>query len=205
MQPVARELFSRDPADSPELGNRQCGHEAGDILRADYELAVGFVPVAGDLGEQLIGRNAGARGNADFGFNTRADFLGHQRGAAPAVDQARYIEIGFIERKRLDAIGVIAKDGVHAARGVAVALEGVRQQHQIRALAQRPFGRHRRMDAKAARDIIAGRNHPALLGQAADRKWNSAQGRVVAHFDRGIKTVAIDMDDLAGGHGSASF
>ena len=51
--------------------------------------------------------------------------------------------------------------------------------------------------AKMPGFIVAGGDHAALIGATADRDRLAAQARVVAGFDRGIKTVAIAVDDLA--------
>ena len=52
------------------------------------------------------------------------------------------------------------------------------------------------MDAVAARLVVAGGDHAALVGTAADRERTPAQRRVVAHLDRCIETVAVAMDDF---------
>ncbi|GAA5240579.1 hypothetical protein BMMON2_34010 [Burkholderia mallei] len=53
------------------------------------------------------------------------------------------------------------------------------------------------MHAVAARVVVAGRDHAALVGTAADRERTAAQRRIVAHLDRRVETVAVAMDDLA--------
>jgi hypothetical protein len=53
------------------------------------------------------------------------------------------------------------------------------------------------MNAEFTRWIIARRNHAAPICRTAHRQRQFAPFGVVAHFDGGIKTIAVDMDDFS--------
>src|SRR5690606_19081263 len=117
-----------DLAHTEDLLYRQRGDEGVDVLRADDELAVGLVPVARHLGDELVGGNACRGGDADLVMDAGADLLRHQRSRATAAVDAAYVQIGLVERQRLDQRRVVAVDGKDAPRGLTVAFEIGRQQ-----------------------------------------------------------------------------
>src|SRR5690606_40265595 len=57
--------------------------------------------------------------------------------------------------------------------------------------------RHRRMDAVGTRFVVAGGDHAALIGRAADRQRPAGQTRIVAHLDGGVEAIAVDVDDFS--------
>jgi hypothetical protein len=57
------------------------------------------------------------------------------------------------------------------------------------------------MNAETPCLVVAGGDHAALIRTSADRERPAAQGGVVAHFDRGVKAVAIAMNDFSDGRG----
>ncbi len=52
--------------------------------------------------------------------------------------------------------------------------------------------------------FIGGCRHDTAFARAADRHRLAAQFRIVALFDRRVKGIHIDMDDLAAGLGRDS-
>jgi hypothetical protein len=50
------------------------------------------------------------------------------------------------------------------------------------------------MYTEFTRFVIAGCHHAAAFRRAADGYGLAAQGRVVAHFDGGVETVAVAMN-----------
>ncbi len=125
-----------------------------------------------------------------------ANLLGGRRGGRQAAPVLRDIEIGLIERQRLDQRRVVGKDRVDLARDGAIDVEARRHEHQLRALAHRRGRRHGRAHAEGA-GLIARRGHHASLSAVADRDRPPAKGRVVALLDRRIEGVHVDVDDLA--------
>ena len=79
----------------------------------------------------------------------------------------------------------------------AINIETRRQHDEFRAALQRHVGRHGGAHAELSRFIITGREDPAPIAGAAHSDWFAAQLRAIAHFDRGIKAIHIQMDDGA--------
>ena len=113
-----------------------------------------------------------------------------------AAQVCGHVEIGFVERERLDQRRVVGEDGVDLARDGAVDVEPRRHEHQFRALPHGGGRRHGRAHAERAR-LVARRGHHAALGAVANRHRPAAQLRVVALLDRRIERVHVDVDDLA--------
>ncbi|MNC52781.1 hypothetical protein D3C75_1021490 [compost metagenome] len=130
-----------------------------------------------------------------------ANILGNARGAARIPLAVADIQIGFVQGQRLDELCVVAKDRVDFPRGLTVGLEARLDDQQIGAKLQRMPRRHGRTHAVGTRFIVAGGDHPTVVGRAPHRHGPPGQARVVTHFDRGIKAIAVDVDDLAQGHG----
>ena len=99
-----------DLADAKQTRYRQFDDEGVDRLRRHHEQAIRLVPVAGDLGNELVRRHPGGHRQADLVAHAGADLLGHARGAAGAAVDSGDVEIGFVERQRLDQRRVIAID-----------------------------------------------------------------------------------------------
>ncbi len=164
----------------------------------DDELAVGLVPVAGDLGNELVGGDAGGERDAHTLAHALPDLAGDERGAAVAGRGGADIEIGFVQRQWLDEFGVVAEDAVHRRRGFAVLVHARVDHDQLRALAQRGGHGHGGVHAVAAGFVVAGGDDAALLRTSADSHGLAEQSGVVAGLDGGVETVAVAVDDLAG-------
>jgi hypothetical protein len=57
------------------------------------------------------------------------------------------------------------------------------------------------MDAERPRFVARGRDHAAPIRLSADDQRPTAQRRVVALLDRGVKRVHVNVDDAANVHG----
>ncbi|MCY1534368.1 hypothetical protein D9M68_697380 [compost metagenome] len=191
------QLGRGDLADPVDAIDRQRGDEGIDRRRADHEQAVGLVPVAGDLGDELARPHAGRNGHADLVAHALADFFGNAGGAAGMARAEADVEVGLVQRQRFDQPGVFAVDRKDLARHLAILVHGRAQDQQIRAVLERLRRRHGRAHAERTRFVVAGGDHPAPVGRAAHGHRPAAQRRVVAHLDRGVETVAVAMDDLA--------
>jgi hypothetical protein len=55
------------------------------------------------------------------------------------------------------------------------------------------------MNAKGSGRVVAGCDHPALIGTAANGKGQIGERGVVTHFNRRIKTIHVDMDEFTSG------
>ena len=76
--------------------------KAAPMLRRDDELAVGLALVRGELGEELVVGDAGRGGEAGLREDAGADLLGRRRRGGDAAPVLGHVEIGFVERQRLD-------------------------------------------------------------------------------------------------------
>ena len=195
--PLALESLGGDLAHAPDALDRQVLEKGLDRVGRNHELAVGFVPVARDLGDELVRRDAGGYGDADIACNAPADLGRNQRGAAAAGRAPADVEKGFVQRQGFNAVGIVGEDLVHLPRGFAVNRHASRDQDQVRAALQRGCACHRRAHAEPACLVTGGGDDAAPVGAAADRDRFPAQRRVVADLHRGIEAVGVDMNDFS--------
>ncbi len=62
------------------------------------------------LGDELAVADAGRGGEPGLGLDPGADFLGDRPGAAQPAPVLGDVEIGFVERQRLDQVGIVGED-----------------------------------------------------------------------------------------------
>ena len=100
-------------------------------------MAVGLPIIGSELGQKLVVGNPGggveARLRSDFGSDLEGDVSGERH--APKIFGD--VEIGFVERKRLDERSVLREDRTNLLRYGAIDIEPRRHEHQLRAFAQR--------------------------------------------------------------------
>src|SRR6266851_10268502 len=80
----------------------------------------------------------------------------------------------------------------------AISIEPWRYNNQIRTTLQRHEGWHRGMHSERARFVIARGQDSTPVTRAAHADWFTAQRRPVAHFDRRVKAIHVEMNDRAG-------
>src|SRR5690606_12126736 len=68
---------------------------------------------------------------------------------------------------------------------------------QVRAQLERLRAGHGRAHPPGARLVIAGSNHPTTLRRTTYGQRPTTQDRIVAHLDGSVKTVAVNVNDLA--------
>ena len=198
--PKMRESFRGDFADAGQALDGQRRQKCVDVFRLNDEEAVGLAPVGGDLGEEFVGRDSGGRGEMQLVADLAADGAGDLGCGGQAAFVFGHIEVGFVEGERLDEIGVAAEDVAGLARDGAVADEVRRHEDGVRAKALGAQGGHGGADAEAARFIRGGADDGAVAAPRDDDRL-AAQLRIVALLDRGVKSVHVDVDDLANRHG----
>src|SRR5215472_9972989 len=76
-------------------------------------------------------------------------------------------------------------------------IEARGQYNQIWASLQRHESWHRRAHAELARFIIARRQYTAPLARATHAHGFPAQRGAIAHFDRRIKAIHVEMNDCS--------
>ena len=119
-------------ADAGDLAERQllqnAGTCAGVITYCPFGLFISEAILA-----KLDRRDAGRRSEVQFVGDRLADLLGDQRRRAIALRAVGHVEIGFIERQRLDQRGVAGEDFADVQRGLFVGRHAPRQQGEMRA------------------------------------------------------------------------
>ena len=158
---------------------------------------VGLALVGGELGQELVVGHACRGGEAGLLADPRPDRLGDVGGERNTPQVLGDVEVGLVERERLDHRRVLGEDGADLLRHGLVDLEARLDEDEIRALAPRRHGRHRRAHPEDA-GLVARCRHHATLAGAADGHGLAAQGRIVALLHRGEEGVHVDVDDLAG-------
>ena len=128
--------------------------------------------------------------------DARADLPRDRGGGAEVAQRLRHVQIGLVERQRLDQRRVVGEDRVDLPRHRLVHVEARRHEHELRAHPPRRHRGHRRAHAETPR-LVARRRHHAAFAAPADRHRPAAQRRVVALLDRGVERIHVDMDDPA--------
>ena len=197
LNPQFGQLFSGARPHPMNLFHRQLLHEGVDIVWRDDKQPIGLAPVAGDLGEKLVGCHPRRHGNAHFLLHPMANGFGHTGGAAVVKRDLRDVQKGFVQRERLDQFGDIAIDGKHLACHGLVLRHVATNHREVRTAFERLSHGHGGVDAKRAGRIVTGGHHPALRHTAANGNGNLRQRGVVAHLDRRIEAVTVAVNDFA--------
>ena len=124
---------------------------------ADDGEAARLLQLGGQLGEELVAGEADGNGDADLALDAGGDQrqrLGSGRGLGAVV--VGEVEIGFIERDRLDDGGGGAEDGADVGADALVLRHVGRHDGGMRAQLQRLEHRHGRAGAELARDVAGG-------------------------------------------------
>ena len=193
----APKLVRRDFAHAMQLIDRQGRHEIINLIRGDHEQAVGLAPVTGNFGQKLVGGYPGRHRDMQLIGNAPADVLSYARGTAGKMRAVGYIQIGFIQRQRLNQLGVVAQDAVNLSGRFFISIHPAVDDNQVRAQLERMPGRHCRAHAISPSFIITGRDDPAPISRAPDSHRLVCQARVITHLNSGIETVTVDVDDFA--------
>ncbi len=187
----------RDFSHAEEFLHRQGRHEAIDFVRLDRELIVGFSPVARDLREKLIRSDPRRGGQLPLLEDHLADRVRDLRGVAVELLAVGDVEIGFVERKRLDLIREALKDRADRTAFRAVELEIRWYENELGAKAHRLARRHGRADAELAGLVIRGAEHATGVRRPAHAQGFSPVLRVKLGFHRGVEAIHINVDDFA--------
>src|SRR6516225_4264986 len=182
--------------DAVKLPDRQSLDERRAHFRGDDEQPVRLAVVGSELGEELVVGDSGRRREPGFGADFSPDFFRDLRRRDDALEVFRDVEIGLVERQRLDDRRVFREDFPDLQRDCLVGIEPRLYEDQIGALSLGGDRRHRRMNAKLP-CFVACRRDDAALARSADRDRLAAQVRVITLFDGCVEGIHIDMDDFA--------
>src|SRR5258708_10424963 len=107
-----------------------------------------------------------------------------------------HVEVGLVQRQRLDDRGVLGEDLAYLLGDRLVHLETRLHEDQVWALPLRGNRWHGRPDTELAR-FVARRRHDAALPGSADGDWLAAEIRIIPLLDGRVEGVHVDVDDLA--------
>ena len=194
-------LGGRRRSDAVELADWQRGEQGDDLLRADHREAIGLVHAGGQFGQEAPVRDAGRgrqlRGGPDIGLDgpRDADRL------LPGFGGSRHVQVGLVERERLDH-GCVAREHLpDLRRDGLVDLEARRHEYELRAALHGDPGGQRRVNPEGACLVAGRRDHPARR-ITPDGQRATAQGGIVALLDGGEEGIHVDVEDEAGDDGN---
>ena len=107
------------------------------------------------------------------------------------------VEKGLIQGQRFDQMSVVVKYALHSLALNPVLFHIGRHYDEIRAKPKCVSHGHGGVQAIFTRNVVAGSNHAASTSAASHRDGYIAQTRVIAHFYRCIKAVAVAMNNFA--------
>ena len=165
-------------------------------MRLYHEQAVGFAPIGGDLGEKFVRRYASGGRQARFFLDLRSNVPGDFGRARERALIASDVEVGLVERQRLDQVGVAFEDLTNAQGYRAVAREIGCHEHRLRAQAPGAGGGHGGLNTEGTRFIRRGAHDRAGSFPRHHHRFALELG-IIALLDRGVERIHIDMDNLA--------
>ncbi len=129
------------------------------------------------------------------------DFLpdghGDSRGARFTGFVDRHIQVGLIQRKRLNEVGVFIENRADDLR-VSSVLRKVRlEKHALRAAPVGLGARHGGVDAELPSHVVGGGDYGSGLGRSAHHHGLIAQFGAFQQFYRRVEHVHVHVDDLS--------
>ena len=187
-------LCRRHRSDTMEFAYRQLGYEVWSHFRGDDEQPVRLAVVRRELCQELVVGHPRRGGQARLLADGRPDFLRNRRRRTSIHHRRCHIEIGLVERQRLNERRIACEDGADLLRHRSVDIKTRRHEHKLGTLAPGRDRGHCRVHTKFARLVTRGSHH-AARSAATDGDRKPAQCRIVALLHRRIERVHVDMDD----------
>jgi hypothetical protein len=184
-----------DFADAPDSVDGERGEEISDFVgvAGNEGQAVGFVEVAGELGEKLVVGDTDGGGEPGLFEDVAPDLYGDLfAGTVDAVGPGD-VEKGFVDGERLDERGVLFKDAEDALGFGLVAGHIDGEKGGVGAALPGLAGGHGGVDAEAAGLVGGGGYDTALIGGRSDNNGRPLELGVVPLFNRRVKGVHVDM------------
>src|SRR5262249_21733302 len=144
--------------------------------------------IAGQFGEELVGRHADRGDQISLGFDSAFELLSNIGGGAEQALATADIEKRLVQAQRLDKRREGTKNLPNLLADVRVMLHPDRQEDAVRAQLLRSRRGHGAVHAKLASFVGSGTNHAAPLDAADDDRF-AAQGWIVTLFDGRVKGV----------------
>ena len=191
------ELAPRRRAHIEERLHRQRPDDAAEIFAPDHREPLGFLIIAAELCKHFIERNADGNRDAQFLAHARLYKARKPHGPAGHRRVGGNVKPGFIEAKRLHAIGILRIDRAHFSRKALIKPVVRFEDHKLRAFGERLMDRLRRFDAKALRFLIFSKdNAVAHFNIPAHGDGPAPKLGAVHELDARITAVDIDMQNL---------
>lgn len=191
----------RGPPRTVEGAHGQGAQELDLLPFGDQGQPVGFLVVAGDLGQELVCGNADSRGQpplrGDPLFQLPGQGNSPEQGAVRVLGLAgcRQVEVRFVNGHLVHNGPRLPDDSHDPARLLPVV---VHLGPDECAPGAEPAGRgagHRRADTILPGLVAGGADYPALGGRRPDNHRLAAERRIVALLDGGIKRIHVQMED----------
>lgn len=125
------EFASRDFANTPKLLDVERFDEIEGFVGVDDTETIGFAIVGSDFGEEFVVRDSSRGNEVEFRANTLFDFAGNVDSEFDAELVVGDVEKRFIERDRLNKIGVGVEDFVDLGRDLLVDLHAARHEDEV--------------------------------------------------------------------------
>jgi hypothetical protein len=170
--------------------------EARSHLRRDDVLPVWLAVIGGQLSQEFVVADPRGSVEAGLGLDLLADPQRDVAGEGNALQVLGHVEIGFVQRQRLNDEGVLGENLADLPADSLVDLETRLHEDQVWTLPFRSNRRHRRPHAELPGFVARSGDDSALL-RAADRDGSAAQARIVPLLDRRVEGVHVDVDDLS--------
>jgi hypothetical protein len=169
------------------------------LLGRDDVLPVRFAVIGGELRQKFVVGDAGGGVEAGHLLDLGADRERDVAGQRNVLEVFGDVEVGLVERERLDDRRVLGEDLADLLRDRLVDREARLHEDQVGTLPLRRHRWHGRPDSELA-SFVAGCRHDAPFAGAADCDRLAPQVRIVPLLDRRIERVHVHMDDLAVEH-----
>src|SRR6202171_3808359 len=143
-------------------GERRGGEERRLAAGRDHDEAARLAELRGDLGDQFAAGHTDAEIEPAAGLDLVTKTVRHGIRGAQQRLLAGEIEVGLVERDRLDDRRVAIEDGEDRLRGLSVRREVTGNEDGVWTEAPRSAERHRRADAERSGFVRGRGNHAPL-------------------------------------------
>jgi tetratricopeptide (TPR) repeat protein len=185
-------------SDAPHALDWQWIEKRGDVFGGNDHEPVRLLQIARDLGEELVGSDAGRGGQSRLLADRRADALGDRAAVAEEAAARGDVEKRFVDREPFDERREAAEDREDLFADLFVAPSVRRDDDRVRHQAQRLRHRHCRARTERARFVRSSGDDTAPF-RSTDEHRPSAQRRIVELLDRRKERVHVDVQNLAHG------
>ncbi len=192
------EALLGDRPDAADRAHGQVAQTAMHVGGGELADAGRLVQAGGQLGQQLGGPDADGAGDGVRVVDLLLDAVGDGARRAEQPPAAGDVEVGLVDGRHLDEVGVLLQEIDQGPVDGEVGLHVDGQEHPVRA---EPLGLRdgqRAVHPVHARLVGAGRDHAASSALAADDHRQAAQLGAARLLDRGEEGVHVEVEDCPG-------